>query len=402
MMEEVKVSSVAKKLMIFCLMLFAVDAFGLGWYIFGVAFLFAILFLAFSGKGIKINFLLVLVILLAVSNFFIIYFHSRANLFIYFIKYLVSPICGLFIGQIVARYRGNKDNIVKLYMYAVIPYFIHGVLNLLVFRGFSGYEREVADFWTGEMWKATLACTYFVMTAPLGFMAFITKGFLKKLACVFLTVTSIFASIITASRTVIFIAVIVVIFEMFLYLKEKPLSKSRGSLSLGQWKIPLMSSRMYFVIQLLIVGAVAIVMLVQNMDALLDSDFFKRLTLDLSEEPRIQLFLNVILNTWEYPFGNMPYFYSHNTWLDFLRRSGWITFVLFAIITFIVVKDIVLIYKNKNIDQNHRIAVVAMMTALMLDMFVEPMMDGAAILFCLFFYFIGINNHFAKKAMWRI
>jgi hypothetical protein len=129
------------------------------------------------------------------------------------------------------------------------------------------------------------------------------------------------------------------------------------------------------------------------MSSLAETDLFRRFTtLDLEEEPRIQLFANIILNFWKYPFGNMPYFYSHNTWLDFLRESGWITFVIFCGITVISIKHLVKLYKRKSIAYENRLAVVAMMSALFLDMFVEPIMDGAAILFCLFFYFIGINS----------
>lgn len=389
-MLNVQLSKIVKALYIFCFVLFAVDFLGVGWYIFGVASVFAVAYYIIAKKDIIIDAQFMWVVFLAMANFAIMFVHSDANIIIKTVKYLMSPIFGYLIGMTMASERKKDDSIIKIYMIAVIPYFIHGVLNIIMYEGIMNYERVVIDFWTGEVWMATLACTYFAMVAPLGFLALISKGIWKRLAYLFFTVYSIYACIITASRTVIYITVIVVLMELVLYLLErKPMDAQ-----------PNKKVKVFF--GFLAVIAVAAIVLAQNMDSFSGTEFFRRMTkLDASDEPRIQLFKNIIFNAMYYPFGNMPYAYSHNTWLDFLRESGWITFVCFFIITVMTIRHIVLIYKDKNLAQEHRLAVVAMMSALLVDMFVEPVMDGAAILFCLFFYFIGVNKTFVKEAQRR-
>ncbi len=383
-MADIKLSTAVKAAMIFCFVLFAVDFLGMGWYIFGVASALMALYLIIKRKDIKLDSLFIWIAVLAASNYIIMFGYSNAGVIAKTIKYLVSPICAYLIGMLLAIERKKKDSIVKLYMIGILPYFMHGVLDLITFNGFSGYEREIADFWTGEMWKATLVCTFFAMTVPLMFIAFVTKGIYKRIGYILMTAVSVYACIVTASRTVIYIGVIVIALEFVLYLIESKKINDKN--------------RTKIILQLLFAFAVIAVIIALNANKLMETDFFRRLTSsDMDSEPRIKLFMNIILNCWKYPFGNMPYFYSHNTWLDFLRESGWITFFCFCVITVISVKHVVKIYKNKSIAFDHRLAVVAMMTALYMDMFVEPIMDGAAMLFCLFFYFMGINSHFANN-----
>ena len=371
-----------KNLIILLFMLFSVDFYGMGWYIFGGTVVLLVIYMLLVDKKLILSPLFAWVTLLAFTNFLILNYHSNADIITKIIKYLLSPIGGFVLGMQLAKEEKDIDGIMKLYMFAVIPYFLHGVLDLAVFEGFSDFERELPDFWTGEMWKATLVCTYFAMTVPLCFNAFICKGFLKKILYFGATAVSVYASFITASRTVVVIGLIVILMELWLYIKEKDdFGKKTRNIIL------------FMLILLVVAGVIA-----SNMESLATTDFFGRMfESDMSEEPRIQLFMNIIENCWAYPLGNMPYFYSHNTWLDFLRESGWITFVCFMAITFICIRHLILIYKNKSICQEYRIAVVGMMTALLLDMFVEPMMDGAAILFSLFFYFIGVNSIFITK-----
>lgn len=373
-----------KHLCIISFVLFAVDFLGFGWYILGGTLLLTVFYLMVCGKRVAVDGLLVWVALLAVSNFFIMYFNSKADIVTKIMKYLVLPLGGYFIGSAFAADEKDESGILKLYLYAVVPLFIHGALNILLFDGVEGTNREVADFWTGIMWKATLACTHFAMAVPLAFLAFTKKGIVKKLLFFALTAASVYASYVTASRTVILIGAIVLALEFFLYfVTNKEISLRRKTIAF---------------IALLAGAAVIAVIIWANMDTLSSSYFFRRMfESDVTEEPRIQLFRNIIENTVYYPFGNMPYFYSHNTWLDFLRESGWITFICFGAITLIALKNLLSVYKNDRISKVDRIAVVGIMSALLIQMFVEPIMDGAPILFCLFFYLIGVNNGLVNK-----
>lgn len=375
-------SELLKKLIILCFFLFAVDLLGMGWYIFGGTIGLLVIYMLLADKNLQLSPLFAWVTMLALSNFVIMSYHSNADIITKVIKYLLSPIGGYVIGMQFAKEEKDAGSIMKLYMYAVIPYLIHGILNIYFFEGYDEFERMVPDFWTGQKWNATLACTYFAMTVPLAFNALIAKGFFKKLLYFGATAISVYASIVTASRTVVIIGVIVILLELILFMSENKIT----------------GKKIRIVTMFALIIAIISVVVFSNMDTFGNTDFFSRMFgSDVSEEPRIRLFMNIIENCWAYPFGNMPYFYSHNTWLDFLRESGWITFVCFVAITVICVKQLIMVYKNKNIKQEYRIAVVGMMTALLLDMFVEPMMDGAAILFCLFFYFLGVNSCYAKK-----
>ncbi len=394
-MLNMQLSKLMKAMCIVCFILFAVDFLGIGWYIFGVTSMFAVAYYIIAKKNIMIDAQFMWVIFLGVANFAIMFVHSDASIIIKTVKYLMSPIFGYLIGVTVASERKKGDSIVKVYMIAVIPYFIHGILNLLIFDGEIGWEREIPDFWNGELWKATLACTYFAIAAPLGFLALVSKRVWKKLAYLFFTVYAIYACIITASRSVIYITLIVILMEFVLYMLErKPVHRAPMHRSTNK--------KVKVLLQFLLVIGLVMFLLARNMDSLSSTEFFRRMTkLDASDEPRIHLFKNIIFNTIYYPFGDMPYPYSHNTWLDFLRESGWITFICFSIITVIAIRHIIMIYKDKFMSQEYRLAVVAMMTALLIDMFVEPILDGAAILFCLFFYFLGVNKVYVKEAQRR-
>ena len=383
-MMRVKLNGLIKTFIILSFMLFAADALGMGWYILGASFLLTAFYIVVTQRRFVVNSLFVWVLLLAVSNFAIMFIHSNADIVTKIMKYLASPLIGYLIGHILASEAKEENAIFKLYMYAVIPLFVHGVLNQIGFQAGDNWNREVRDFWTGQPWKATLHCAYFAMTVPLVFLSFTQKGLVKKAVFFGLTAFSVYASIATSSRTVIFIGLITIALEFLLYLlmpRTSGANRKKG----------------VFLTVSLAVAVVAVIVF-NNMDSLSDTYFFQRMfESDVDEEPRIRLFMNIIKNTLDYPLGNMPYFYSHNTWLDFLRESGWITFICFAAITVIAIKDFVSVYKRQSISQPYRVAVVGMMTALLIVMFVEPIMDGSAILFCLFFYFIAVNNRFAHR-----
>ena len=383
-MNRIKIKLGIKPLIVLSFMLFSVDVLGKGWYVFGISIVLTGLYIALYKRRIKVDTLFLWVALLSVSNYLIMLVNSSASIVTKTMKYLLSPLGGYLIGNVLATEAKDEENIFKLYMFAVIPYFIHGLLNMLTFRGIdSTGNRIVIDFWTGEEWKATLACTYFTMTIPLFFMSLVTRGWAKKSVFFLLAAFSVLVSIVTASRTVIYIGCIVNVIEIFMYVtmnKKTMLTQKIGVLA----KVAIV--------------AVIVASIVVYSESFSNSLFYERMwNSNLAEEPRLQLFGNVIRNALKYPFGNMPYAYSHNTWLDFLRESGWITFIFFCAITIIAVKDLVFVYLNRSIPMLYRISIVGMMVALLLQMFVEPVMDGAAILFCLFFYLIGVNNRFAKR-----
>ena len=103
------------------------------------------------------------------------------------------------------------------------------------------------------------------------------------------------------------------------------------------------------------------------------------------------------VNLFEYPFGGEPMntvSYYHNFWLDIRKVSGIIPFLIMLTFTLINYK---FLFYNQNLRaisnsllEFSRIGFVT----LLLIMFVEPIIEGAPLLFYFFIFYCGLNKSF--------
>lgn len=109
--------------------------------------------------------------------------------------------------------------------------------------------------------------------------------------------------------------------------------------------------------------------------------------------------MTAILQIPEYPFGSdFLYFghrntYAHNTWLDSGIQSGWIALFLLIFITFkFISAGYKTIFKNKEVPRFWRTYLAILSLMLLMQLFVEPVIQGVAILFFMMFYLWSLFN----------
>ncbi|MBR6569441.1 MAG: hypothetical protein IKK75_03210 [Clostridia bacterium] len=363
--------------------LFIVDFLGYGWYICGVMLVFLLIHMLMKRANLPVSGLFVCVCILAICNFGIMLFRDKRDIFTTTFKYLLSPIIGYISGGYFVRQNRKGNPLISAYLLAIVPYFLHGFLDLMNFSGVVGYQRYIYDFWTGVPWRATLVGTYFALTTSFLVVGVVKKASLfRKSLYILCSCFSIYAAAMIASRTVVLIGAAANVICGFVYLIDTNSLKKK--------------TRM-----LLLAGVsclAAVLVFVMNAEVFMDLPVVQRfLSMDLSADSRISLFMNVLNNFWEHPFGGMPYFYSHNTWLDFLRLTGWLTFALFTAISVAGLVQCKRIVTCREVLIEDRLLVLGVMIAFYLQMFVEPIMDGSPIMFAMFFYMIGANEAYLKR-----
>ncbi|WP_079528153.1 O-antigen ligase family protein [Halobacillus hunanensis] len=113
----------------------------------------------------------------------------------------------------------------------------------------------------------------------------------------------------------------------------------------------------------------------------------------LSENPRIDAWINVFIGTFEHPLGgretNIHLGFAHNLWLDVAYDAGIIPFILLILFTFISLfsiykflkSDFTLIFKS---------LILAMCIAFFITFSLEPILQGLITYFTSFCFVIGI------------
>ena len=106
---------------------------------------------------------------------------------------------------------------------------------------------------------------------------------------------------------------------------------------------------------------------------------------------RTELSSGMILRIMSHPLGGLKELkYAHNLWIDMARVSGWLPLLVFLVITIRWIKYAIAIYKDKTRIPVFRVLAIAMNVCLFVYFNVEPILEGAAMLFSYFCVFWGI------------
>ena len=145
-----------------------------------------------------------------------------------------------------------------------------------------------------------------------------------------------------------------------------------------------------------IIPLVILVLLIPFLFQLYSSDIYMISRFQDSEElssghDRTALANGMIPLLLEHPFGGLKTLkYAHNLWLDIARVSGWFPLFLFLVVTIRWIKYTIYLYKDKTRNNVFRILAVAMSVCLFVYFNVEPILEGASVLFSYFCVFLGI------------
>ncbi len=325
-------------------------------------------------------------------SYFCIYHINNAITLYNLVVYLFGPIAMYICGQLLINSNTNENNLIA-YIYTIAAgLFTHGVLNIILFLR-TGVDiltldgRSIQNIWGGYC-SATLQNTNFVMTIALLFFGlFISKSFLERITIFLCCLFSVYASIVTASRTILYLAIIVpcIVTVFFYFINRKEISKL---------------TRLTVVISITII----ICLLIYSSNIFNVQDWFNSTSLAQRTENGIN---NAVLRNsrwkysamvWnsilDYPFGNNPIkHFAHNMWLDAARLTGIIPFFFLVLYSILTIKTLIQFILCKQIGLKIKYIAFSIYVACTILFFIEPILEGIPYFFSLFCF---INSMISK------
>lgn len=295
----------------------------------------------------------------------------------------VAPIVMMYLGI----YIGKKDfeYVRRTILCIAFAGSIHGVLNVYNNRGVDILAiagRQYRDIYGGVV-SGTLQNLYFIVSSSLlfYFMVYIRDKRLRVMG-VIVGFSGIIASIINASRTMIYLTILMFLLSLFIYLYM--------NYGLG--------SAVVRYISLAILGA-SVVVCVLWLDLFGVQEIFANSALgrrgshegsSVSDNLRWKYAGDILKLLPYYPMGKIEYeHYAHNLWVDIAKETGIIPFVLYIVFSIKSIKELFLYLRNKVNRIEEKVLFFSVVSSYTIVFFTEPIMVGAPIAFSLFAYVIG-------------
>lgn len=260
------------------------------------------------------------------------------------------------------------------------------VLLNLIEGGFAQLSRSLPLFWNDQMVSATIMGSYFTLNMCIPALLVVRQkksNLPYKIIAIVVFLLSLACVLRLGSRTQIVISLIA-LFGSLLYIIPRQ-SMKRNMITF-------------------IVFFVGISFLISNVSFDLNQDWLSTFAGRMdkggsdiaSGGGRTERWTRSLENMFTKPLGwSVDEFgYSHNLWLDILRASGIIPFILlvvFSIKSFFTIKNADS-KNNKNFSFNNQVQIYAL--AFFLIFMVEPIIEGAFSLFVLFCLVIGVINKY--------
>lgn len=113
---------------------------------------------------------------------------------------------------------------------------------------------------------------------------------------------------------------------------------------------------------------------------------------------RSEMWLSAIGSLFTSPFGWEPvgYTFAHNMWLDIARMAGLLAFIPFLIATILHGKNLLKLFRNRYIT-NFTAIIISINVAMLLSSFVEPVIEGSLLFFCILMMIWGITKSLAME-----
>lgn len=382
-------NGVLENIILFFIFLFSLNFMNKSNYLLLICFIFTLLYGYISKKKIYIT-IEFLILTICFTAYFIIYQYFFQISLQSFITFWFGPILGYFIGYIMVSSVNCFKLTYRIIFSIVLGTFLHGVLNMAFFVNLKvGEARVVTDIWLKSPIAATLQNIFFVMFISLLFYAFfICKKYYIKITLFIGTIFIIISTINTASRTILYIASIVFIINICLYVY---LNKSQKKKVL---KI------IFFTSVLIIIFIIFYKNNMFNIKTWYENSAlalrFKSSEIDSANDPRFKAQLEVIKNMLIYPMGggkiNLSIGYAHNLWLDVIRVGGLIPGVLLIMYTIGTIKTLIRFLKSKSIQNNIKYIILSIYFGLTLNFMTEPILDGVPYMFVMMCILNGVTK----------
>lgn len=296
-------------------------------------------------------------------------------------KNFLNPVILCFLGYwITVRLQSSIASIKLL----IFGFFLHGALNILVYtmNPSTMIERSMINIWGGQL-TATLQNLLFIPIISLLFYGiYILKDKKKKILIIVACVIAMYGSIVSASRTLLYLVLICFLINMILTNQKNHYEKNGILVS----------------VLILIIGlAVAYEVNLFGIRLWVESSSLgERLATGIStndsliENIRWTMSLEVLSELPSHPFGNITVVnYAHNLFLDIAKYTGIIPAVgLFLWSIAEIVKHF--FYTLGNFSDEWDAILFSMATGFMITFFLEPVLDGLPIIFGAFCYLCGV------------
>lgn len=309
-----------------------------------------------------------------------IQFRATLSIF-YIIRAFLGASFAYVIGMKVCK--GEESKLLALIEIIAISSFLHGFLNIATTTTISAASRYVHNVWTGGITTATLQGTYFTCAIAVASLWTLGKSFLKKVFGCLILIATIWNSMMTASRTAVFMVFILFIASYFLVEYRRKEKKAFVGIVIRT------------IIGLAVVAFLIYVAYSSNsfgIQTRINSSYLGLRIASISKEmsvPRSELWSLGISNILAHPFGYDKDIYAHNLWIDFGLNGGVAPFVLlvfFSIASFTTCGRLV---KRGNISDTTKSMVILSNIAFNINFMVEPILDGVPFMFFMYCMICG-------------
>ena len=311
--------------------LFSVGAFNLSGQIF---FALTLYFFIWKSKTIVIE-KQDIILLFFSASYFVIYTFNFGFAIKSLIIYLWGPWAAYLFGKWFILSNNSERAFQVMANTLTFGFFLHGVLNLFAYLKSDyyaqyAYQRVSVDFWRGDMVSVISTGLMFTFAVSLSSsILFSHCRFRKKIMALVVLLMSIFEASFFAYRTMIFIILVLVAFNLLRWLYD-PTVQIRGKAFLIGFVLLFFAA----IFAIVFLNAFGI------QDELLSLKIVRRLLYD-DKSSRFKTWISYLFSgDWlRYPLGGQKSEFAyhgewvHNLWLDILNKVGLIPFAIAVIFT---------------------------------------------------------------------
>ena len=342
-----------------------------------------IMYIAWKKNKILINKNLIVLI-----GFSITYYVISMSYGIDVSKISIACVLSYYIGMMIVEISKTPEKTIIKYTYSIaIGFFIHAMANYIINMGTQ--ERNTIDIWTKVARSATLQATMLTMLMGSSFFSFfILKNKLHRVIIAICIILSLLYNLVLGTRTLIIVSIVSFILSeitfIVFYIKK-------GDIVLKNAKI--------------LVKAIIIILVIYSSnfmgirEKIEDTKLLRRINKPYSTQEadsnRVETMILAFNNIWDYPMGGNKgkvgdLKYIHNMWLDVANQAGIIPFTLLILFTIISLFNLIKILKSQEFSAEFKIFLVGIYSAVLLNMAVEPIMQGEPLFFIMFCNIVGM------------
>ncbi len=368
------------KILYFLLFLSCLNIYEKGSFLFLVLILFVFVFFRLKISVDRVNSVLCF-LLVSVSVIVSFYFYDL-NAVIKCLNYGGAYI----IAITIFNHAKNKEVAIKRLMFSIFSGFATQIMLVYLFNLYKGQPstRTLYAIWNDGLISVTLIALLSSVIIGYSFYAIAcNKNKALKVYSIVALVIVFFMNIMTATRTP-FILLILVWFLLFVFY-------TRNSN---------ISTKKKFWMCVLCVIVFAVLCYVNDWFGiktfLLKSALFERMGEEGIKTTRIDIAQEFIARMWQYPFGGSFARreigkYAHNILLELYDLYGIVPFVVTFVFYIQGIKNIFYMAK-KGIYRSINFLLIGLYLSTMIQMFLEPVIEGFPILFYVFLFIHGISN----------